>query len=103
LLVLRELDRGKLMLFGFMACFWALGALTTFDARYYLPLLPVLLILPLFFLLSDIVPDIRLPSQVSLKLCLLLFALTWVGVDAFQRTDAAAAYTEAAFVPQVEA
>ena len=100
--VLRGLDRGKLLLAGFVGVYWAIAALTHFEARYYFPMLPLLAALPWLFLLSDAVPDVRLHGSASLKLCVLGAVLVWAGAGQIQAARAWSASVNANFQPQTE-
>ena len=100
-MLLRGLDRRKLLL-GYAAIYWCMAVLTHYEARYFFPMLPLLMALPWLFLLSDLVPDWRWGGRLSLKLCLAVVALTLIGANQFQMAGAQSAGTEAAFEPQIE-
>ncbi len=104
LVLLKQLDRRRSLLLVFSGVYWSLAILTHYEARFYFLMLPLLLLLPLLFLLSEAVPDIRLLSgRLSLKLCLVAAALLLVCAHQYQGAQASTASTNRSFLAQPEA
>jgi hypothetical protein len=53
LALLLDLDRRRAALLMFTGIFWAIAAVTHFEARFYLVMLPVMVLLPLYFVGSS--------------------------------------------------
>ena len=83
---LRLLNRKNLFFTAFGFAFWSVAALTHFESRYYILMLPALLAFPLLFFLSDLVVDCPIwkngPRLRLVTVLLLLIGIGWFNYSA---------------------
>jgi hypothetical protein len=100
----RGLDRRRTFLLLFFVVFWGLAALSAFDARYYIVLIPAGILLAVLFVLSEFFPDRSWGRlQISSKVVGLLLALTTMGAYTYRALEASVVELSAGPIAEIEA